>query len=144
MKTPKLNLTDTEKQQLKKSGLKISRLNEFAVNEIAVLLNVHKQRAKEIFALIDFQSIPSVGPKFAWDLMSIGYYAINDLVGKDGATLYDELERKQGFWTDPCVEDQFRLAVHYAQNRSSTKNWWDFTGERKAYRSRHGYPVERP
>ena len=144
MKTPKLNLTDTEKQQLKKSGLKINRLNEFAADEIAVLLNVHKQRAKEISALIAFQSIPSIGPKFAWDLMSIGYYAIDDLADKDGAILYNELERKQGFWTDPCVEDQFRLVVHYAQTPGSTKNWWDFTAERKAYRAKHGYPADRP
>jgi len=144
MKTFKLDLSSTEKQRLKKNGLTISRLNEFAADEISVLLNTNKPRAKEISALITFQTIPSIGPKFAHDLISLGYYSIDDLIDKNGASLFDELERKQGFWTDPCVEDQFRLAVHYARHRGSNKNWWDFTAERKAYRARHGYPAERP
>jgi hypothetical protein len=144
MKTFKLNLTPGEKQQIKKNGLTISRLNEFAADEICVLLNANKQRADEICALISFQGIPSIGPKFANDLVSIGYYTIDDLLDKDGPSLFNELERKQGFWTDPCVEDQFWLAVHYAHNRGSNKNWWDFTAARKAYRAQYGYPAERP
>jgi hypothetical protein len=144
MKTFKLDLSTTEKQQLKKNGLNVSRLNEFAADEISVLLNTSKQRAKEISALTAFQTIPSIGPKFAHDLISLGYFSIDDLLDKDGATLFDELERKQGFWTDPCVEDQFRLAVHHAHHRGSNKNWWDFTVERKAYRTKYGYPPERP
>jgi hypothetical protein len=144
MKTIKLNLSVTEKQRLKQSGLKVSRLNEYAVDEIGILLNADQQRAKEICALIAFQSIPSIGPKFAHDLISLGYYSIDDLLGKDGSALLDELERKQGFWTDPCVEDQFRLAVHYANHRGSSKNWWNFTADRKAYREQYGYPDERP
>ncbi len=144
MKTFKLDLSSAEKQQLKKNRLAIGRLNEFAADEISVLLNISKHRANEISALITFQTIPSIGPKFAHDLISLGYYSIDDLLDKDAGILFDELERKQGFWTDPCVEDQFRLAVHHAHHRGSNKNWWDFTTERKAYRARNGYPVERP
>ena len=130
--------------QLRKNGLKISRLNEFAVDELAVLLNSDIQRAKEIAAMIAFQRIPSIGPKFAGDLISMGYYAVEDLVDKDAPTLLNELERKQGFWTDPCVEDQFWLAVDYARNGNTNKNWWDFTNARKAYRAKNGYPADRP
>jgi hypothetical protein len=144
MKTFKLELSAAEKQHLKQNGLTVSRLNEFAPDEISVLLYTNKQRANEISALIAFQSIPSVGPKFAHDLISLGYYSVDDLIGKDGPTLLNELERKQGFWTDPCVEDQFRLAVHYANHRSSSKKWWDFTADRKAYRMQYGYPAGRP
>jgi len=122
----------------------MSALNEFAPDEISVLLNTGKQRSREILASIAFQSIPSIGPKFAADLISLGYYTIEDLLEKDGSDLFDELECKQGFWTDPCVEDQFRLAVHYAHDRGSTKKWWDFTTARKAYRAQHGYPAGRP
>jgi len=144
MKTFKLDLSSEEKQQLKKNGIKMSRLAEFAADEICVLLNTGKQRANEILAMITFQGIPSIGPKFAQDLISLGYYAINELVDKDGPMLFNELERKQGFWTDPCVEDQFWLAVHFANHPGSKKNWWDFTAERKAYRAKYGYPAERP
>jgi hypothetical protein len=144
MKTTKLDLTASEKQQLKQKGIKINRLAEYAADEISALLNTGKQRASELFASISFQSIPSVGPKFAYDLISLGYFSIDDLLDKDGPTLFDELERKQGFCTDPCVEDQFRLVVHYAKHRGSNKNWWDFTPERKVYRTEHGYPSDRP
>jgi hypothetical protein len=144
MKKIKLDLAPAEKQKLKQNGLRVSLLIDYAVDEISAILDVDKQRALEIAALIAFQSIPSIGPKFAHDLMSIGIYAVDDLIGKDGAALLDELERKQGFWTDPCVEDQFRLAINYATHRGSNKNWWDFTAERKAYRANHGYPADRP
>src|SRR6202020_244815 len=103
MKTIKLNLSEDEKLQLRKNGLKISRLNEFAADEIAVLLNSDIQRAKEIYASVSFQAIPSIGPKFAGDLISMGYYAIEDLIDKNPSALLDDLECEQGFWTDPCV-----------------------------------------
>lgn len=144
MKTIKLNLSESEKGSLKKNGLNQSRLKEFAPDELAVLLNADANRAKELAALITFQTIPSIGPKFARDLVSIGCYSIDDLLDKDGPGLFDELERKQGFWTDPCVEDQFWLAVDYARHGNSNKNWWDFTSARKAYRASNGYPADRP
>jgi len=144
MKPIKLNLSPAEKQKLKENRLKIRELIDYAPDEISALLGINTQRAKELAAMIAFQEIPSVGPKFAGDLVSLGIYSLDDLMDKDGAALLDELERKQGFWTDPCVEDQFRLAVHYAQHRGSSKNWWDFTSERKAFRAQYGYPETRP
>ncbi|HZY39859.1 MAG TPA: helix-hairpin-helix domain-containing protein [Mucilaginibacter sp.] len=144
MKTIKLNLSEDEKLQLRKNGVNISSLREFAADEIAVLLNTGVQRAQEVYALIAFQSIPSVGPKFARDLITMGYYTLDDLVDKDPPALLDELERKQGFRTDPCVEDQFWLVVDYARNGNTNENWWDFTDARKAYRVKNGYPADRP
>jgi hypothetical protein len=144
MKTIKLNLSESEKRSLKKNGLNQNRLKEFAPDELAVLLNTGANRAKEVAALIAFQSIPSIGPKFARDLISMGLYSIDDLANKDGAALFDELERKQGFWTDPCVEDQFWLVADYARNGNMNKNWWDFTNARKASRAKNGYPADRP
>lgn len=144
MKTIKLDLTASEKQQLKQKRVKINRLAEYAADEINALLNIGTQRANELSASITFQSIPSIGPKFARDLISLGYYTIDDLFDRDAPTLFNELERKQGFWTDPCVEDQFWLVVHYAKHRGSNKNWWDFTAERKVYRVEYGYPTDRP
>ena len=66
------------------------------------------------------------------------------IAGKDGDKLTDEYEKQKGFKTDPCVEDQFRLAVDFAKNRNFTKNWWDFTSERKNYRKEYGFPKDRP
>ena len=140
----KLNLNDVERKQLRKNKIKIAEIPDFAPDELEAILQVPAERAQEIFALADFQRIPSVGIKFAEDLVFLGYYSVEELQGKDGAILTDAYEQKKGYRTDVCVEDQFRLAVYYANTHDSSKNWWDFTAERKVYREANGYPTERP
>jgi hypothetical protein len=142
--TLKLPLTDAEKQKLRQNKLKIADILGFAVDELAVLLAVRVDRARKIRALAEFQTIPSIGIKFAEDLIFLGLYSINDLKEARGGHLLEEYEFKKGFTTDPCVEDQFRLAVYYANTNDATKNWWDFTEERKRYRLENGYPANRP
>lgn len=140
----KLKLTDAEKKKLRHNKLTIRELSKLAVDEIEAVLEVPLERARVIHALAEFQSIPSIGVKFAEDLIFLGYFSLDELKTKNGAHLVEEYERKKGYWIDPCVEDQFRLAVHAANNRNSTKKWWDFTGERKAHRLEKGYPSDRP
>jgi Pathogenicity locus len=140
----KLPLTDIEKANLRKNKIKIADILDFARDELEVLLNASAERAKEIYALAEFQTVPSVGIKFAEDLVFLGYYSLNDLKNKNGAKLTDEYELKKGYWTDPCVEDQFRLVVNFANTRDTKKTWWDFTEERKKFRAENGYPKSRP
>lgn len=142
--TIKLPLTDIEKANLRKHKIKIADILSFAIDELEVLLNATTQRAKEIHALAEFQTVPSVGIKFAEDLVFLGYYSLAELQQKDGAALTDEFELKKGYQTDPCVEDQFRLVVHFANTNDRTKTWWHFTEERKKYRTENGYPKSRP
>jgi hypothetical protein len=142
--TFKLTLTKPEKQSLRANKVKTADLLNFAVDELAVLLNVCFERAREVHALAEFQTIPSIGIKFAEDLIFLGFYSISELKGMNGSHLLENYEFKKGFSTDPCVEDQFRLVVHYANTNDATKNWWDFTRERKAYRLENGYPAKRP
>ena len=140
----KLPLTDFEKANLKKNKVKIADILNYATDELEVLLNSTTERAKEIHALAEFQTIPSIGIKFAEDLVFLGYYSLNELKNKDGAKLTDEYEQKKNYWIDPCVEDQFRLAVNFADTKDITKTWWSFTAERKKYRLDNGYPPNRP
>ena len=140
----KLPLTDIEKANLRKNKIKIANIIDFATDELEVLLNATTERTKEIYALAEFQTVPSVGIKFAEDLVFLGYYSLSELKNKDGAELTDEYELKKGFWIDPCVEDQFRLVVNYANTYDTKKRWWDFTGERKKFRTENGYPKSRP
>lgn len=143
-KTPKLDLTATERTILRKNKLRISELAEMEPDQLASLLSIPLQRAKELRAMAEFQRIPSIGPQFAKDLLMLGYDRLEDLKQKDGATLLNQYEQLRGIRIDPCVEDQLRLVVHYAKNPASTKQWWDFTEERKQYRAAHGYPASRP
>lgn len=140
----KLPLTDTEKASLRKNKVKIANILDFATDELEVLLNATNERAKEIYALAEFQTVPSIGIKFAEDLVFLGYYSLHKLKQKDGATLTDEYEQKKGYWVDPCVEDQFRLVVYFANTNDPKKTWWDFSEERKKFRSKNGYPKSRP
>ena len=139
-----LNLTETEKAQLKKAGIKLKDLKKFSVEALCEILNTSKIRASEICALNEFQSVPSIGIKFAQDLISMGYYSLDELKNENGTDLIDKLEIVTGVWIDPCVEDQCRLVVHFANNRGSKKNWRDFTAERKKFRIENGYPKTRP
>lgn len=140
----KLPLTDFEKQSLKKNNVKLNEILSYSVDELEVLINASSDRARQIFALAEFQTVPSIGIKFAEDLIFMGYFSLEELKNKNGATLTDEYEQKKGFRIDPCVEDQFRLAVNYANTQDLTKRWWDFTEERKKYRLEKGYPENRP
>ena len=140
----KLPLTDIEKVNLRKNKIKIANILDFATDELEVLLNSSTERAKEIYALAEFQTVPSVGIKFAEDLVFLGYYSLNELKHKDGAKLTDEYEQKKGYWIDSCVEDQFRLVVNFANTNDTKKMWWNFTEERKKFRAENGYPKNRP
>ena len=140
----KLGLTPEEIKRLRANKIKVSDISEYLVDDLSVLLNVPPTRAKEIYALAEFQSVPSIGIKFAQDLISLGYYSLDELKEKDGARLIKDLEHSTGTWIDPCVEDQCRLVVDYANNRENSKKWWDFTEERKKYRLENGYPANRP
>ena len=140
----KLELSDTERKSLRKNKIRKSDILDFASDELKELLNVSEARAKEIYALADFQRIPSIGIEFAKDLVFLGYHNVEELSGKSGADLTDHYEKKKGYKTDPCVEDQFRLAVDFAQNQDYSKKWWNFTNERKKFRNEFGYPKDRP
>lgn len=142
--TLKLPLTAIEKKNLRKSKSKIANIPNYTINELGTILEVSPERAKEVHALAIFQQIPSIGIKFAEDLVFLGYYTLAELENKDGAKLVEEYERKKGYWIDSCVEDQFRLAVYHAKTKDHSKNWWDFTAERKLYRLENGYPRDRP
>jgi hypothetical protein len=140
----KLPLTDIEKANLRRHKIKMADILDFARDELEVLLNATGERVKEIYALAEFQSVPTVGIKFAEDLVFLGYYSLDELKCKDGAILTDEYELKKGYWVDPCVEDQFRLVVNFANTNDTNKTWWNFTEERKKFRTENGYPNCRP
>ncbi|MEJ8546703.1 helix-hairpin-helix domain-containing protein [Brevibacillus borstelensis] len=143
-KTPKLPLTEAERTQLRRAKLRVADMGSQQPEHLSVLLGVSLERARELVALAAFQTIPSIGPKLAEDLVLLGYRTLGELRGLNGADLIDALEAKYGCQIDPCVEDQLRCVIHHAENPGSDKQWWAFTEERKAYREQRGYPATRP
>jgi hypothetical protein len=137
-------LSAEEKQKLRARGISQKMLRDYAPDEIAAILDASPERTKELSALTEFQSIPSLGVGFARELMAQGYYSLDQLKGKNAVELFDAYERHCGCWADPCVEDSYRLLVHYIEHKDESKRWWNFTGERKAYRAAVGFPADRP
>jgi AraC-like DNA-binding protein len=147
MNEPSLNIAeilDSEKRKLRANGIKLKEIHHHSIRELRSILDVSEIRAMELKAMSEFQSIPSIGKRFAENLLQLGFYSLKEIRGKDPAKLLDKLELYIGAWIDPCVEDQFRLVVHYAGHPDSVRNWWDFTSERKAFRQKKGYPANRP
>jgi AraC-like DNA-binding protein len=143
-KPNRLDLLISEKRKLRAEGIKLNEIHHHPVRSLQTMLNVSEIRAMELKAISEFQSIPSIGAKFAHDLIRLGFYSLHELRGKDPAKLFNKLELVAGAWIDPCVEDQFRLVVHYADHPGGPMNWWDFTDERKKFRQDKGYPSTRP
>lgn len=139
-----LDITPSERKKLRAANIKAKEIHLHSLEKLQSDLQVSKIRAMELSALSEFQSLPSIGIRFAHDLISMGYYSLKDLKGKDGAKLTDQFEVQVGAWADPCLEDQFRLVVYYAHHPGSHKQWWEFTPERKAFREKYGYPSSRP
>ncbi|MEH7180182.1 helix-hairpin-helix domain-containing protein [Neobacillus vireti] len=142
---PKLPLTDGEKSKLRKAKVKINEIHTFTREQIALMLDISVDRAKVLKGLADFQSVPSIGSKLSEKLVfELNLFSLSEIKEKDGAKLFDELEQKLGVWTDSCVEDQIRCVINYSNNPESSKQWFDFTEERKSYRDKVGFPSNRP
>ncbi|MBL4678275.1 MAG: Pathogenicity locus [Mucilaginibacter sp.] len=137
-------LSADEKALLKQQKVTLKMLQDYAPDEIAAMVQASADRARELSALAQFQSIPSLGIGFARELIAQGYYAPDDLKGRTAVELFDGFEKHCGCWADPCVEDSYRLLVHYVAHQDDSKRWWNFTAERKAYRAQHGFPADRP
>ncbi len=143
-KSFQLHLTDAEKQCLRKQKISMAQLPDYASDEIAAILKASLDRAREIHALIEFQSIPSLGPGFARELIDQGYYSLEQLKGRKAVELFEAYERHCNAWADPCVEDSYRLLVHFIEHHDYSKRWWHFTAERKKYRTQYGFSSDRP
>ena len=80
----------------------------------------------------NLEDLPNIGKAMARDLRLCHIQYPQDLIGKDGYKLYDELCRKTGRRHDPCVIDVFLSAVDF-MNGGDAKPWWEFTKERKLH-----------
>jgi len=139
-----LPLTEEERKSLRKNKIKIAEIHQLSIEDFMEKAAISYDRAKQLKGLAAFQQIRSIGYEMAKKLVYCGYYSLSDVKDKDWAILYDELEKKLGYWMDPCVEDQVMCVIHHANHPQSNKQWFHFTEERKQYRKVHGYPATRP
>jgi hypothetical protein len=80
-------------------------------------------------------SIPNVGPRIAADLERLGIHEPDNLRGRDGDQLYDELCGSDGIRHDICVRDAFVAAVAFVET-GDARPWWMHSRERLARAAR--------
>jgi hypothetical protein len=104
---PTLPLTTEEKKTLRREQIKLSEIHSLNHTMLAKVLSIPADRAKEMKALADFQTVPSIGFQLAYKLVKhLQYFSLDEIKEKDGALLFDLLKKRLGVWTDSCVEDK--------------------------------------
>lgn len=141
---PKLLLSVEEKGKLRKAKVKIGDIHTLSTTQLIEILDIPLDNAREIYALAEFQIVPSIGYELSAKLVfRLNIFSLQEIRQKDGAALLDVLEKELGVWTDSCVEDQIRCVINFSNDPSSNKQWFDFTNERKKFREKFGYPADR-
>jgi hypothetical protein len=92
----RLDILITEKRKLREKKIRLNEIHHHSPAYLQRLLNVSKIRAMELRALSEFQSLPSIGIRFAHDLISLGFYSLKDIKGKDPAKLLIALNVRWG------------------------------------------------
>ena len=130
---------------MKSYKMKLADIHTLEEEQLVEIFAGDIERAKYIKGLAVFQQIPSIGYKLADVLVdNLGVYSLEEIKNGNAMLLFDRLEEQLGYQIDPCVEDQIRCVIYYANHSNSSKQWFDFTEERKHERKQLGYPESRP
>lgn len=71
----------------------------------------------------EFQTLGSIGPACALDLVQLGFRKVAELRGQDPNELYARLCELTGSRQDPCVEDTLRCAIAQAEEPGLPDKW---------------------
>ena len=80
------------------------------------------------------EDLPNIGPAIAQNLRQLGIKHPQQLLGKDGYTMHEELCKRTHKDHDPCVIDVFLAVINFMEGGGPAP-WYHFTKERKEYLS---------
>jgi Pathogenicity locus len=92
-------------------------------------------------AVTHLSDLRNVGPAALGDFAVLGVETVAQLATCEPADLFVNLQRLTGKRQDPCVYDVFAAVIHQAQT-GEAKNWWAFTGARKALQKAGVFPFD--
>lgn len=64
--------------------------------------------------LKELRTIPVVGEKVAEPLFMLGIRSVKELVGRSPEEMYGELRTMKGYYVEPCMLNQLKVAVSMA------------------------------
>ncbi|NLX47183.1 MAG: pathogenicity locus [Euryarchaeota archaeon] len=62
----------------------------------------------------ELRTIPIVGERVAEPLYLLGIRSVKELIGRSPEDMYGELRNIKGFYAEPCMLNQLKLAVSMA------------------------------
>jgi hypothetical protein len=62
----------------------------------------------------ELRTIPVVGEKVAEPLYMLGIRSVRELIGRSPEDMYGELRTMKGFYVEPCMLNQLKVAVSMA------------------------------
>lgn len=93
---PKLPLTEQERKSFRRAKVRLSDVAALSVAELVDRTGLTKSRAEELRGLAEFQTVPSLGPRFAANLIGMGYSSLAQLSTSQGASLRKALRVPDG------------------------------------------------
>jgi Pathogenicity locus len=90
---------------------------------------------------LHLSQLRNIGPAGLSDFAVLGIESVAQLSTCEPGRLFLDLQRLTGKRQDPCVYDVFAAAVHQAKT-GEAKNWWAFTGARKALQNAGAFPFD--
>lgn len=64
--------------------------------------------------LRELRTIPVVGEKVAEPLFMLGIRSVKELVGRSPEEMYGDLRTMKGYYVEPCMLNQLKVAVSMA------------------------------
>lgn len=64
--------------------------------------------------LKELRTIPVVGEKVAEPLFMLGIRSVKELVGRSPEEMYGDLRTMKGYYVEPCMLNQLKVAVSMA------------------------------
>jgi hypothetical protein len=141
-KSIKVHLTPEERAALRRNRLTLLQLHTMDPVKLSVTSGMAIERAEYLVAMVQFQSLGSVGPASAQDFWNLGCRSLVELARCDPVDLYEHLRQQSGGSLDPCVEDTIRCAIaqaRFPEMPEEYKNWWYW----KPQRGRHHISMSR-
>lgn len=62
----------------------------------------------------ELRTIPMVGEKVAEPLYILGIRSVKELIGRSPEDMYGELRSMKGYYVEPCMLNQLKVAVSMA------------------------------
>jgi hypothetical protein len=67
--------------------------------------------------IAELHKMPGISEKAAEGLYLLGIRSASDLAAQDAVDLYSRLKERKDFFAEPCMLNQFKIAIKFSQTK---------------------------